>query len=120
MKRPTDRRAILVTFGAAAFAAAANPGAARSLDFQGIVTFEGGAAIPAGRLHVYLEDPASQDAARRRGAETRIGSEGGSRAINFSLSLPESTTASPKLMVIARLERSDGWLLARGSTRFDR
>ena len=119
MNRPTDRRAMLVTLGAAAFAAAAIPGAARSLDLRGTVTFEGGAVIPAGRLHIYLEDPAIRDAARRRGAETRIGSEGGSRAMNFSLSLPESASASPKLRLIARLERPDGWLLARGSARFE-
>ena len=119
MKRPTDRRAMLATIGAAVFAAAVNPDAARSSDVRGTVTFEGGAVIPAGHLHVYLEDPGDREPARRHGAETRIRSEGGSRAINFSLVLPEGSSTSPKLTIIARLERADGWLLARGSTRFE-
>ena len=72
MKRPTDRRTVLMTAGAAAVAAAAGPVAAQSPDIRGAVTFEGGAAIPEGQLEIYLEDPAIQDSARRRVAETRI------------------------------------------------
>ena len=119
MKRPTDRRTILKIAGAAAVAAAAGPVAAQSADIRGEVAFEGGAVIPKGLLEIYLEDPAIQDNARRRVAKTRIESDGGSRAIAFSLSPPASSTASPALRIVARLERADGWLVARGSAQFE-
>lgn len=119
MKRPTDRRTILMTAGAAAVAAAAGPGAAQSTDIRGTVTFEDGKALPEGRLVIYLEDPAVEDKAQRRAAKTSIKSDGGSKAIAFSLSPPASSTASPTRRIVARLERADGWLLARGSAQFE-
>jgi uncharacterized lipoprotein YbaY len=119
MKRRTDRRTVLKTAAAAAVATAAGPVAAQSTDIRGAVTFEGGAVIPEGHLEIYLEDPAIQDNARRRAAETRIKSDGGSKAIEFSLSQPASSTSSPTLRIVARLERADGWLVARGSAQFE-
>ena len=119
MKRPTDRRTVLIAAGAAAIAVAAGPAAAQSKDIRGAVTFEGGAAIPEGRLEIYLEDPAIEDRARRRAAETRIKSDGKSKAIEFSLSPSASPTASRTLRIVARLERADGWLIARGSAQFE-
>jgi hypothetical protein len=114
MKRPIDRRTVLATAGAAAVAAAAGPVAAQSTAIRGAVAFEGGAVIPEGHLEIYLEDNA-----RRRAAETRIKSDGKSKAIEFSLSPPASSTASPTLQIVARLERADGWLVARGSAQFE-
>jgi uncharacterized lipoprotein YbaY len=119
MKRPTDRRTVLMAAGAAAIAAAAGPAAAQSTEIRGAVTFEGGAVIPEGRLEVYLEDPAIQDKAQRRAAKTSVKSDGGSTTIAFSLSPPASSTASRALRIVARLERADGWLLARGSAQFE-
>jgi hypothetical protein len=49
--------------------------------------------------------------------QTRIESDGGSKTIAFSLSPPASSTASPTLQIVARLERADGWLVARGSAQ---
>jgi uncharacterized lipoprotein YbaY len=119
MKRPTDRRTVLMTAGAAVVAAAAGPGAAQSTDIRGTVTLEGGATMPEGHLEIYLEDPAIEDRARRRAAKTRIKSDGRSKTIAFSLPPPASSTASPTLRIVARLERADGWLLARGSAQFE-
>jgi uncharacterized lipoprotein YbaY len=119
MKRPTDRRTVLMAAGAAAVAAAAGTVAAQSTDIRGAVTFEGGAEIPKGYLEIYLDDPALQDKARRRAAETRVKSDGGSKTIAFSLSLPPNSTASPTMQIVARLERADGWLVARGSAQFE-
>jgi uncharacterized lipoprotein YbaY len=118
VKHPTDRRTVLMTAGAAAIAVAAGPVAAQSMDISGTVTFAGGAVIPEGQLEIYLEDPGIQDTARRRAANTRVVSEGGSKAIAFSLSPPASSTASPTLQIVARLERADGWMVARGSARY--
>jgi uncharacterized lipoprotein YbaY len=119
MKRPTDRRTVLMTVGAAAVAAVAGPVAAQTTDIRGTVTLEGGAVIPKGHLEIYLEDPAIRDNARRRATETRIKSDGGSKSIAFSLSPPASLTASSTLRIVARLERADGWLVARGSTQVE-
>ena len=115
----TDRRTVLIAAGVAAVAAATGAAAAQSTDIRGSVTFVGGKAIPEGHLEIYLEDPAIQDSARRRVAKTSLKSEGGSKMIEFSLPLPASSTASPTLQVVARLERADGWLVARGSAQFE-
>lgn len=112
-----DRRTVLMAAGAAAVAVTAGTVAAQSTDIRGAVTFEGGAVIPKGHLEIYLEDPAIQDKARRRTAKTRVKSDGGSKTIEFSL--PASSTASPTLQIVARLERADGWLIARGSTQLE-
>ena len=118
MKRPTDRRTILMVAGVAAVAAA-GPAAAQSNAVRGAVTFEGGAVIPQGQLELYLEDLAVRDEARRRAAKTRLESDGRSKTIAFSLSPSASLTPSRTLQIVARLERADGWLVARGSAQFE-
>jgi uncharacterized lipoprotein YbaY len=119
MKRPTDRRTVLITAGAAAFAAATGTAAAQSVDIQGAVSFAGEAVIPEGQIEVYLEDLAIQDSGQRRIAEARIKSDGGTRMIGFALSRPAGLPLPATLQVVARLERKDGWLIARGSAPFE-
>lgn len=119
MKRPTDRRTMLMTVGAVAVAAVAGSVAAQSADIRGAVTLKSGAVIPEGHLEIYLEDPAIQDAAQRRTVETRIESDGRLGAIAFSLTLPAGSSPSSTLRIVARLERADGWLVARGSTKLE-
>ncbi len=119
MKRPTDRRTVLIAAGAAALAAATGTAVAQSTDIRGAVTFAGGALIPKGHIEIYLEDLAIQDSAQRRVAETRVKSDGEATTIDFSFSRPASLTALPTLQIVARLERGDGWLLARGSAQFE-
>jgi uncharacterized lipoprotein YbaY len=118
MKRLTDRRTVLIAAGTAAVAAAtARQVVAQPNDFRGTVIFKGGAVIPKGRLEIYLEDPAIQNKAQRRTAKTRIESDGKSKAVAFSLPAPAGLAASPTQRIVARLERADGWLLARGSAQ---
>ncbi len=121
MKRPTDRRTMLMTVGAAAVTAVAGSGAgsvcAQSTDIRGAATFESGAVVPEGHLEIYLEDLAGQGSARRT-TERRIKSDGRSKTIAFSLTPPASSSSSPTLRIVARLERADGWLVVRGSTQF--
>lgn len=117
MKRLTDRRTVLIAAGAAAVAVTTRQAAAQSADFSGTVTFKGGAVIPKGRLEIYLEDTAIQNKAQRRTAKTQIESDGKSKAMAFSLATPAGLAASPTLQIVARLEREDGWLLARGSAQ---
>lgn len=119
MKRPTDRRTVLMAAGAAALAAATGTVAAQSTDIRGVVSFAGDAVIPKGHLEIYLEDLAIHDSAQRRVAKTRVISDGGATTIDFSFSCPASLTPLPTLQIVARLEREDGWLLARGSAQFE-
>ncbi|GLR46057.1 hypothetical protein GCM10007880_65750 [Mesorhizobium amorphae] len=119
MKRPTDRRTVLIAAGAVAVAAAASTAIAQSKDIRGVVEFEGGAVVPKGHLEIYIEDPAIQDKARRGAAKTSVKSDGESKTIAFSLSLPASSIATPTRQIVARLEREDGWLVARGSAQFE-
>ena len=111
MKRPTTRRTVLMAAGAAAVVAAAGTATAQSTDIRGEITFKGD--------EIYLEDPAIKDKTQRRAAKTRVKSDGGSRTIEFSLPLTKSPTVSPTLQIVARLERADGWLVARGSARIE-
>jgi hypothetical protein len=117
MKRYTDRRTVLVTAGAAAVAATAGPIAAQSTVLRVIVTFEGGAVIPKGHLEINLKDLAAPDNARSR--VESIASDGSLKAIDLSLSQPASSTVLPKHQIVVRLEREDGWLLARGSAQVE-
>ncbi|PLP58907.1 hypothetical protein CYK37_14790 [Mesorhizobium loti] len=119
MKVPTNRRTVLMAAGVAAVAAATGAAAAQSTDIRGAITFKGDVAIPEGHLEIYLEDPAIKDKAQRRTAKTRVKSDGGSRTIEFSLPLTTSPAASPTLQIVARLERADGWLVARGSAKVE-
>jgi uncharacterized lipoprotein YbaY len=119
MKRPADRRAVLVAAGAAALVAATGTVVAQSINVRGAVTFKDGVAIPEGNIEIYIEDLAIRDRAQRRVAETHVTSDGGSKMIDFSFDRPASATASPTLQIVARLERPDGWLVARGSAQLD-
>jgi hypothetical protein len=119
MKRLTDRRTVLLGAVAATFAAAGRA-TTQPTAISGTITYEGGAVIPEGHLTIYLADPAlPQDNAQRRAPEARIDSDGKSNATAFSLPLPKGWTPSRTLQVVARLERADGWLLARGSAQFE-
>jgi uncharacterized lipoprotein YbaY len=114
MKHPTHRRTVLMA-GVAALAAATGTVSAQSTDIRGAVSFAGDKAIPEGQIKIYLEDPAIQNSTQRRVAETRVTSDGGSKTIDFSFAQPNGATVSPTLQIVARLERVDGWLVARGS-----
>jgi uncharacterized lipoprotein YbaY len=111
MKRATDRRTVLI----AAATAVARPVAAQSSELRGIVIFEGDKAVPEGQLEIVLEDPAIADKTKRRSATTRLQSDGTSHSLAFALAVPAGLAGSPTRQIVARLERADGWLLARGS-----
>ena len=119
MKRPTDRRTVLKTAGAAAVAVVAGASRCAIGRYSRRSHVRGRQGYPGRSLEIYLEDTAIEDKARRRAAKTRIESDGGSKAIEFALSAPASATASPTLRIVARLERADGWLVARGSAQVE-
>lgn len=118
MKHPTSRRAALLAAGllATGTAALTNPVAAQSTDVSGTVKFAGDTVVPKGHIVIYVEGAAVPEGGALA-VKTQLKSDGGAKAIPFSLSLPASVAASPIPLIVARLERADGWLLARGSAR---
>lgn len=116
MKRLADRRGILLAAATAAVALGALADSPRSSEIAITIGFDGGAAIPKGRLAVYLEGPADrQHTAARADAE----SNGGSSKISLALPLPPGTAMTSPQQVVAELQRADGWLLARGSAQVE-
>ncbi|WP_037283884.1 hypothetical protein [Rubellimicrobium mesophilum] len=119
MKGLADRRTILLAAGTAAVAVILGPASAQPADIAGTVGFEGGQAIPKGEIRIYVDDPAAHDGGRDHAAEARVSSDGGATSVEFTLSPPATSAASPSTRIVARLERSDGWLLARGSAQLE-
>ena len=93
--------------------AVAGPASPEAADITGTVELAGGEAIPKGQVRIYIE---GSDAGAPQGdREAKVRSDGGLKTVDFSLAQPATPSAMPSLRVIARLERDDGWLLARGS-----
>lgn len=106
------RRGLLMAACMAGVAAFAGPAVAQSPGIRGEIGYEGGAIIPEGEIEIRLEGADSEDSAEQA---MRLRSDGKSTTIDFVL--PASGGASPPLEIVARLERADGWLVARGSAR---
>lgn len=119
MERLAERRKMLLAAGTAAVTVVAGAVAAQSTDIQGTIEFEGGAAIPKGHIEISITDPAMRDNVQHEALTTRLESHGDSRIIGFSLSLPSSAVVLQRANIVARLERADGWLLARGGAKVD-
>ncbi len=95
-----NHRALILTA-----ALMAGPNEAQSGDIEGSLVFQAGAAIPAGRIELSLRNNAPPD--------IQITSDGTARQIAFTLTGPLPAR------IVARLERPDGWLLARGSATLE-
>ncbi|WP_284164729.1 hypothetical protein [Frigidibacter sp. SD6-1] len=114
MKRSNRRPGLLRAVGLAA-AIIAGPAAGQPSDLRGTILFEDGKAIPEGYIEIALDDPATRALAGQHPASVRIRSDGKTREIPFAIHLPDTLTVTPSLRVVVRLERTDGWLLARGT-----
>lgn len=119
MAHRTDRRAMLLAAGSVAFAAATGAGASQSSEIRGTVEYEGGDAIPKGRLKVFLREGGSEASAQEQAVKAELQSDGAAAAINFSFSSPDAMRGSSTPQIIATLERADGWLLARGTAVYE-
>lgn len=119
MKRQTNRRKALLAAGllVAGSTAVTQTTAAQPTDITGTVRFESGAEIPKGHIKIFLRDPKSQTKMRELVAKTQLKSIGKFKSLVFSVSLPTNASATPTQQIVARLERADGWLLARGSAK---
>ncbi|WP_405117430.1 hypothetical protein L0Z64_05705 [Phaeobacter sp. BS23] len=116
MPHHPHRRTLLL--GAAGFALTALTyrAKAQSEVVQGRLIFAGDAKIPKGRITIFLSSlgqPGTSDPA----LEFDLISTGRAKRIDFTLSSAALSALSPTLQVVARLERADGWLIARGSTK---
>ncbi len=107
----------MLAAGAATVAAFAGPATAQPRYVRGAVSFEGGAVIPQGEIEIFLEGLADDGPAGQEVTTTRARGDGKSKEIEFVL--PLDGTAPPRLEIVARLERADGWLVARGSAAYE-
>ena len=111
-----NRRALVLSAGLlAAGAALANGAGAQMADIRGTLTFESGSEIPKGQISVTLSDTAKTLGAER----ILLESDGTTTSIPFSVQLPKTARDAGTLKIVVRLEREDGWLLARGSSLVD-
>ena len=112
------RRTLMLGVGAVLMARQAH--SEPSPDIQVILTFEGGNQIPKGSIDIMLEDPAMADKTARQNMTWRVTSTGKDRkiAVPVPVSSPAARTGSGTAQIVARMTRADGWLLARGSARF--
>jgi hypothetical protein len=107
-----NRRTLVLTAGLIAIGAGfANGAGAQMADIKGVLTFESGGEIPKGQISVTLSNPVTATGAEK----TLLESDGTATSIPFSVSLADTARDAGKLKIIVRLEREDGWLLARGS-----
>lgn len=117
MTRLTDRRSAMFVAGLAAFAAVAGPGSAQAVDISGTVEFAGGAVIPKGGIMIHMEVPETD--ALHQAPPLAVESDGKAKAVDFSFAQSVVPDAAPGARIVARLEREDGWLLARGSAQVE-
>ena len=112
------RRTLMLGVGAVLMARQAH--SEPSPDIQVTLTFEGGNQIPKGSIDIMLEDPAMADKTARQNMTWRVTSTGKDRkiAVPVPVSSPAARTGSGTAQIVARMTRADGWLLARGSARF--
>ncbi|WP_237028966.1 hypothetical protein [Phaeobacter porticola] len=75
----------------------------------------GDAKTPKGRITISLSNP-GQPGTSDPALEFDLISTGRAKRIDFTLSSAALSVLSPTRQVVARLERADGWLIARGST----
>ncbi len=90
---------------------------AYSAEVRGKITFENGSEIPKGNLKLFFEPSAKQNEAQAVPATLQFKSAGKSTVFTYTLPTPINIAASSPLLIVAQLERKDGWLLARGSTK---
>lgn len=84
---------------------------------SGAITYPDGKAIPEGVLKIQIEDLATGNAVADIG-EVQIKSRGADKSVAFALP-PLAAKSSGNLEIVARLERADGFLLARGSAPYE-
>ncbi|MCZ0963134.1 hypothetical protein [Paracoccus benzoatiresistens] len=119
MERLAGRRRVLLAIATVAVGVASRGDTGQPADVDVTIGFEGGEIIPKGQLAVYLDGPDARGDRRSLAAGTTTESDGGSRKISVSLSLPPGMNTSSPQQIVARLQRPDGWLLARGSAQLE-
>ena len=117
MRHPINRRMTLIAASAAVVLAITGTLTAQPEEMQGVLQYETGLPIPKGQVEIHVEYPTVQTTTQQGPAQMQLESRGKDKAITFPL--PPSATLgidSDTVQIVARLEREDGWLLARGAT----
>ncbi|MFS4580649.1 hypothetical protein [Phaeobacter sp. C3_T13_0] len=95
-----------------AYAAASQPNRV-----QGVVAFAGGDKIPKGRITLLLPDHGFPEVSGKDVAQISLYSDGNAEQIDFSYLPKQRFNDTQTQQIVARLERADGWLIARGSAK---
>lgn len=121
MKHLTSRRNLLiaglVAAGAASGIATTEKAMADDQPLRGTVRFAEGAVLPKGNLRFHFEGLSGSEGAQQVPAVAIVESDGKTDRLSFALPLPGAAETVPVLLLVASLERSDGWLLARGTAK---
>ncbi|MDD7911549.1 hypothetical protein PUV47_16585 [Pseudovibrio exalbescens] len=88
---------------------------AQTQKISGTISFADQELIPEGSLKLYLKSTARPDSKTELETETPLESRGKTGTLAFVANLPEALEPTAPFQLIARLERADGWLLARGA-----
>ena len=119
MKTKVTRHSALFAAGLAISAVSTNAVAVKSQPkaITGTITYAGNEAIPKGQIKVFLKDSETQSKSQVTASQTQLISTGKAKALAYTFAIPVKTTAAQVLLIEVRLERADGWLLARGSEK---
>lgn len=82
---------------------------------SGAITFAEHAKIPKGELKLFLRETSQSHSKIELKLQDPLKSSGTVKSYAFMASLPKTLHSVTPLQLIAQLERSDGWLIARGS-----
>ncbi|MTH99398.1 hypothetical protein [Roseibium sp. RKSG952] len=119
MRHLFDRRMLMIATGllAAGIGSTSETAMAQPALVHGTVTFAGNEHIPEGRLVFDLREMENRNNLDELADNAPLQSTGKQGEISYSVNLPAALKPSNKLVIVARLERADGWLIARGSAR---
>ena len=101
--------------GSASSMAQGQQGASPHQSISGTISFAEHAKIPKGELKLYLGGTSHSNQRIELKLLSPLKSSGAKTSITFAASFPQMSQSATPIQLIARLERSDGWLIARGS-----
>ncbi|QUS57148.1 hypothetical protein [Pseudovibrio brasiliensis] len=119
MKTKVTRHSALLAAGLMISAVSTNAEAVKSQlkTISGTITYAGNEAIPKGQIKIFLKDSQTQSKSQVTASQTQLISTGKAKTLAYSFVMPTKAIASQAQLVEVRLERADGWLLARGSEK---
>ncbi|EEA96930.1 hypothetical protein [Pseudovibrio sp. JE062] len=119
MKTKVTRHSALLAAGLAISAVSTNAETVKSQPktISGTITYAGDEAIPKGQIKIFLKDSETQSKSQVSTSKTQLISTGKAKTLAYTFAMPSKTKDYQMQLIEVRLERADGWLLARGSEK---